>query len=325
MSSAYIHKLQEKEATVRDALEDLQKTQNEKNVLNQQRSDDAYKNALKVYSSDHLGQDNFNESDIELAFLSVEHAIELSSKPLDAFKLKGKLLILKGDYQGALMIFEKVMAHKYTNALTQLLNKNTDDPAEIFNDIKTIGDDRLTRLFISKVTFGRYPLDVKARFAKLALMYLNNVDELHFVYSEDNHKLDISNNETITDLYPIRRLRLKIININGCKQIRSLAYFKDLPLRKVFASGTAIDDRNFRYLESKVINELDISFCEINRLVPLYSMPLKHLNIRGISKEKLGHISKLNKDAHIRCSVEQLPVLEEMNIRYERNWQLETD
>ena len=154
MTMVYVYQLKDREAQVREALFDLQESQREKELINKQRGEDAYKRALDIYNAETLGQNNFNTSEIDLAYLSIETATSFNYIIDESLLLKAKLLLLKSQYTDSIETFRIAGASSYVDALKPITTSKNPSIVRIFESVKKLDDKRLVMLFIAKKTFA---------------------------------------------------------------------------------------------------------------------------------------------------------------------------
>ncbi|MCM8542934.1 MAG: protein kinase [Lentisphaeraceae bacterium] len=320
VTMVYVESVKSKEKDTRQALVKLEMAQKEKDQLNKKRAEESYRQALELYEDSQQGLFSYDKVKNKLAFFSIQRALDLDPEIKKAWELRGKLAILLNDWQEAIISFKESGQKAYLDRV-QKIHKMKKTPAQILVQIDAIGDEELTQYLIFRETYERNSLEDRAAFCKAALLVLNKkVTDINFNFEETNYSLDLSGNEQLENLYPIRTMRIQRLNINGCKSIKSFKYLKELPLLELSAANSSLDDKGFRYIESKVINNLDISNCNISRLKPIINMPLKTLNISGIAVAGFPILKNAISGIKITCSSDQEPELQELNKKFYKNW-----
>ena len=326
LTFVYIDSIKQSEKETRTALVSLQKSQKENEELNRKRAAEAYQKSLDLYKDKEQGRFNYDTYKNELALSSVTLSISLDSQNIESWLLKGKLCLMLNKWEEAEEAFKRSGREEYLKLAREINQLEEKSQANILEKIHSLNDEELTIHYIQKCTYKRSDTDSYSKFCIKALKVLNpSVKSLNFKYDVEGFELDISGNEKLENIYPIRTMRVYSLNISKCKSIRTFNYLKELPLRVLNASNSSLNNRDFRGLENHVINDLNISFCDIDRLNPVLNMPLLKLDIRGIPFKSVTILRKAGHGIEIRCTKEAYDKLDEINKNLNKNWVLIVD
>jgi len=314
LTSIYVQSVIESEKEVRSALEENKK-------LNLKRAGEAYQKSMELYLDKEQGRFSYHTYKNELALSSIELALSLDASVDNYWLIKGKLCLLLEKWQDAKNAFQKSKEIKYIELSEQILKLKQKSAKDILLLLNESQDNELTMHYIQKYTYNRKNIKEYGEFCKAALKVLNkNLDKLNFAYDPVAFSLDISGNENLENVYPIRSMRVYSLNISGCKNINTFNYLHELPLKSLYASNSSLNNRNFRGFENHVINKLDISFCKIERINPVLNMPIKELDVRGISVDHISALRKGMNGMKITCSENAYSILEKLNNGMNKNW-----
>lgn len=326
LTLVYIDTIKKSEKETRKALVDLQKSQSENEELNQKRAEEAYQKSIDLYNDKNQGRFSYDEYKNELALSSVNLSLSLNPDSKKCWLLKGKLCLLLNYWKEAENAFQNAGATDFVKLSQEIFQLEDKSAGEILGLIDSLKDKELTLHYIQKCTYIRGDIEDYSQFCIKALMVLNRgVKKLNFKYDSESFALDISGNEKLENIYPVRTMRVYSLNISHCKNIKTFDYLKELPLKALNASNSSLNNRDFRSLENHVINELNISYCDIQRLNPILNMPIRKLDIRGISKEAVSILRKAAKGIEIKCSEETYDMLKNINESLGKNWVLITE
>ena len=326
LTLVYIDTIKKSERKTREALVDLQNSQRVNEELNKKRAEEAYQKSLDLYNDKQQGRFSYDEYKNELALSSINLSLSLNPNSKESWLLKGKLCLLLNKWTEAEDSFQDAGDEKFAQLAKNISTLKKKTAGDILALIDSLKDKKLTAHYIQKCTYKRSEIKDYNEFCIKALMVLNRgLSKLNFKYDSENFALDISGNDKLENIYPIRTMRVYSLNINHCKNIKTFDYLKELPLKVLNASHSSLNNRGFRSLENHVITDLNISFCDIQRLNPILNMPIKKLDVRGISKEAVSILRKAGNGIEIKCSKEVYPFLENYNKSLSKNWVLISD
>ena len=319
----YIENVKKSERETRKALIDLQKSQKVNEELNKKRAAEAYQKSLDLYQDKQQGRFSYDSYKNELAFSAIELSLSLNENLAKSWLLKGKLCLLLERWEEAEYAFYKSGNEKYLNLSKSIDILERKSAAKVLLLIDSLQDGSLTKHYIFKSTYNRNSIENYGDFCQVALGVLNKgLTDLHFKYNEEELSLDLSGNTKLENIYPIRTMRIYSLNISGCKSIKTYDYLKELPLKKLDASNSSLTNRDFRSLENHVISYLNVSYCDLERLNPVLNMPLKKLDVRGLSAKAVTIIRKAGNGMEIICSENAFELLDNYNKSLGKNWTL---
>lgn len=299
------------------ALAKMQKSQEEQKTTHLEYVKSLADVSSKFYAKEKWKTRNIHLRDNQFAYEFIKQTIAVAGEQevsAEVWALKGKLSLLVGNLEEAVEDFENA-GEKYQNYLQVVRELVGADLFTIEGKIKTLRevwkteDESLRRSLIFQTVYSSMLLDDRLKYIEVCF-HLANEGDSHFTFEPETGLFDVSNSKDLKHLYFLYGMPIRRLDISNCKSLSYFRYLEDFKLLELNAEGTAMQNRDLRYISDKGIRKLNIAGSEVTSISFLATLPLRELNLAYCDIQDYHILTELDVLETIFCSQDQLLAVE---------------